>query len=431
MLTICNHERWTTFVAKRYLRSKKKVKFLNLTSLLSAFGIGLGVAAIMIVLAVMNGFEYELKQKLMNNDLHVLITPQPTFAALSQGDLPRGLMALSALEADPVLSSFKSDPRVELFTPVLSTEVILKTGNKVSGVLFKGLDATRLSRLMPKVVEKALPQMLIEREGPETSRYPSVWVGKELAYEMGIIPGDFITLISPTINDGPFSNIPRMKRLVVEGVYSTGVPEQESQEIYATTSTVESFLRLRGFVSQIEITLKHPDESMDWVTHYQKQERDLKIRNWNELNLHLFASMKLERIAMFLILLFTVLIASLNIVSTLTLMVQEKLKEIAILKTLGAREKDISFIYLRNGLWVGGVGVGVGALFGLLVCLFLAKFPIIQLPEVYYDRTLPIKIDVGAILAIVGVSFLIVLLASYFPAKKAALLTPLEGIRAS
>lgn len=419
-------KKWTAFVADRYRKSKKSVRFLNLSSFLSTSGIGLGVAAIIIVISVMGGFEQELRQKLMSNDLHLLITPKNSFSGFELGTVP-----LADLESNPVLSHLKSQKNIDIYSPVLSTEVILRSGTKVSGVVFKGLNAERVDRFKKKITEEALPQMLLDREGPEASRFPSLWIGKELAYEMGLIPGDFVTLISPTINDGPFANIPRMKRFVVEGIYTSGVPDLESQEVFAPIAQLENFLRVRGRVTQIEVTLKNPEQSLNFVSKFKGQDSTLKIQDWNELNLHLFASMKLERIAMFLILLFTVLIASLNIVSTLTLMVQEKLKEIAILKTLGANSKQISEIYLRNGLWVGGVGVGAGTVFGVAVCWFLSRFPIIQLPEVYYDRTLPVDLDGWLVLGVSASSFFIVVLASYFPARQASRLTPLDGIRAS
>jgi lipoprotein-releasing system permease protein len=328
-----------------------------------------------------------------------------------------------------VLASMKSDKNVELYSPVLATEVVVRTGNKVSGAMVKGIDPEKMARLKKSMVEEALPQMLVDRDGPEANHYAGVFIGKELAYEMGLIPGDFVTLISPSQMDGPFSNIPRLKRFVVEGIYHMGVPDQESHIVYTSTANMESFLRRKAMVSEIEITLKDSNLSQDFVAEYRPQLQGLKMRDWNEMNSNLFASMRLERIAMFLILLFTVVIASLNIVSTLTLTVQEKLREIGILKTLGANKKDISRIFVWKGLLIGGVGVLWGSVSAFVICVLLKKFQFISLPDVYYDRTLPVSFDVVYFLGVPAISFAIVLVACYLPSTRASELTPLDGIR--
>ena len=415
---------WVHWVARRYVKAKKGTRFLNMSSALSMGGIGLGVAAIIVVLSVMNGFEKQLREKLVSTDMHVLITPENTFPSFDMG-----MVRQEELDASPVIASMKSNPEVNFLSEILTTEVIIRSGKKVSGVMIKGMDATRMDRLKKSLVEEALPQMLVDREDTGGSRYPGVMVGKELAYDLGIIPGDFVTVISPSQMDGPFSNIPRLKRFVVEGIYHLGVPDQESHIVYTTITNMESFLRRKGVITQVEVSLKDSQISQDFVSQYRAMNSNLKIRDWNELNSNLFASMRLERMAMFLILLFTVMIASLNIVSTLTLVVQEKVKEIAILKTLGATPKNISGIFVWKGLLIGGVGVLWGSIIAVLICVLLKKFQFIELPDVYYDRTLPVSFDPLYFLGVPVVSFLIVLIACYFPAKRASQLSPMEGIR--
>jgi lipoprotein-releasing system permease protein len=410
---------WIRFVAKRYLKAKRTTRFLSMSTALSMGGIALGVAAIIVVLSVMNGFEKQLREKLVSSDLHILITPEASFPSF---DL--GMINQSELDSNPAIASMKSSKEVDLFAPILSTEVVLRTGNKVSGVMVKGVGAEKMARLDKTMVEKALPQMMVDRDGPDATHYPGVF-----AYDMGLIPGDFVTLISPSQMDGPFSNIPRVKRFVIEGIYHFGVPDQESNIIYTSMENMESFVRKKGVISQIEISMKDSTQTEDFVNRYKAALTGLHIRDWNELNSNLFASMKLERFAMFLILLFTVMIASLNIVSTLTLVVQEKLKEIAILKTLGARRRDISNIFVTKGVLIGGMGVVWGTGIAVAICVLLRNFQIITLPDVYYDRNLPVSFDPLYFVGVPAISFLIVLIASYFPAKRAAELTPLEGIR--
>jgi lipoprotein-releasing system permease protein len=155
----------------------------------------------------------------------------------------------------------------------------------------------------------------------------------------------------------------------------------------------------------------------------------MAMKDWYDLNSSLFASMKLERIAMFMILLFTVMIASLNIVSTLTLMVQEKIRDVTILRIMGSTSKKISGVFIWKGVLIGGLGVAWGTAIAIVVCVLLRNTEIITLPDVYYDRTMPVSFEWEYFIGVPLVSFGIVLLASWFPAKKAAELTPMEGIR--
>jgi lipoprotein-releasing system permease protein len=415
---------WILYVARRYLKSKRNTEFLSLSSILSLSGIALGVGAIIVVLSVMSGFEHQLREKLVTSDLHVLITPKASFPGFEMGWVPR-----AELGQMPALASMSTSAEVDLLSYQLSTEVVLKAGNKVSGILLKGIEGEKLKRVKKGLVEEALPQMLVEREGPTAIRHSGIFIGKELAYEMGLIPGDFVTVISPSQMDGPFNNIPRVKRFVVEGVYHFGVPEQESHVAFTSLTNVESFLRRKGVVSEIEVALKDSAGSPDFVARFLPGLTDLRVRDWNELNANLFASMRLERLAMFLILLFTVIISSLNIVSTLTLLVQEKIKEISILKAMGATPKNIRGIFIWKGVLIGGSGVLIGGLGGFLICIVLKKFPFISLPDVYYDRTLPVSFDPVYFVGVPLISFVIVCVASYYPAKGASKLTPLEGIR--
>lgn len=417
---------WIRWVAKRYLKSKRDARFLSLSTALATTGIALGVAAIIIVLSVMKGFENQLRDKLISTDLHVLMTPKAQFPTFNQGYVEK-----TELDKLPVIAFMKSSPEVDLYAPILSTEVVLRAGTKVSGVMVKGVDAAKMARVRKALVEQALPQMLVDREGPDATRYPGMFIGRELAYELGLIPGDFVTLISPSLMDGPFSNIPRMKRFIVEGIYHLGAPDQEAHIVMTEMANMESFLRQRGVISSIEISLKEAGDSGDFADKYRKELKDVPIRiqDWNELNANLFASMKLERIAMFLILLFTVIVASLNIVSTLMLIVQEKLHEIAILRTMGARSNHVLKIFMYKGFLMGALGVGWGSGIGIVVCVILRKFQWITLPEVYYDRSIPVSFDPMYFVGVPIVSFAIVLIASFFPAQRAAQLQPIQGVR--
>lgn len=415
---------WIHWIARRYLKAKKNTKFLSLSTSLSMGGIGLGVAAIIVVLSVMKGFELQLRDKLISTDLHVLMQPKSSFPGFDFGMIPK-----AQLDALPAIASMLTNPDVATFSPMLSSEVILRAGSKIAGVMMKGVADKKLQAITQKMSEKAMPQMLVDREEGDGQRISGIFIGKELADDLGLIPGDILTAISPSMMDGPFSNIPRMKRFVVEGIYHFGSPDQELHLAYTSMANMESYMRRKAVITEVEVTLKDAAQSHSFVKQYQKQMPEMGMKDWYDLNSSLFASMKLERIAMFMILLFTVMIASLNIVSTLTLMVQEKLKDVTILRVMGSTSKDMSRVFVWKGVLIGGLGVAWGSAIAFIVCILLRNFEIITLPDVYYDRTMPVSFEWEYFIGVPLVSFGIVLFASYFPAKKAAELTPIEGIR--
>jgi len=415
---------WTSWVGFRYLKSKKNSRFLSFITLMSMIGVGLGVSAMLIVLSVMDGFEAELKKRLMSSDLHVLITPTAQTAGFEAGFVPK-----TSLDPGLIESFKKENPDVVDFWPIVSTEAILKTGRKVTGVVFKGITEARMSRLKKQVTESADPQMMIQREGAGQIRLQGVFVGQELAYEMGVIPGDQITLISPTETEGPLDAVPRLKRYVVEGIYHSGMPEQELHTVFAPEGAVRSFLKRSDAISQWEITVKDFDQAPEVAEKVKAIAPQFRIQDWIQLNAHLFASLRLERIAMFVILAFIVIVASFNIVTTLTLMVLEKKKEISIMKAMGARNGQVAAVFLAEGLFIGGIGVGGGLLLGLLACSVLKRYEFITLPDIYYDRTLPVTFDLRYYVIVAVAAFVIVLAACLYPSRRAARINPLDGIR--
>ena len=415
---------WTSWIGFRYLKSKKNSKFLSFITFISIFGVALGVTAMIVVLSVMDGFEDELKKRLMSSDLHVLVTPTKTVSGFEGGFVPK-----SALNIENISKQITNRDQIVSFWPVISTEAILKTGRKVTGVVVKGITKDRLERLKSQITESAEPQMLVQKEGAENIRLPSVFVGQELAYEMGIIPGDQVTLVSPVETEGPLEAIPKLKRFVVEGIYRSGLPEQELHTIFSADSSVRSFLKKSAVVSQWEITVKRFETAPGMADQLRKKLPGFKVQDWIQLNAHLFASLRLERIAMFVILAFIIVVASFNIVTTLTLMVLEKKKEISILKAMGARNGEVAAIFLAEGLFIGTIGVILGVGFGLLICSILKRYEFITLPDIYYDRTLPVTFDPLYYLIIPLCAFVIVLLACSYPSKRAAKLNPLDGIR--
>jgi lipoprotein-releasing system permease protein len=214
----------------RYLRSKKASAFLSLITVISILGVSLGVMAMIVVLSVMDGFEEELKKRLMRTDLHVLVSPTSETLGFERGLVPFGAFQ------NPI------DPRIKAVHPVLSTELILRSARRVTGIVLKGIQEPRWETLKPQITETAEAHQLVERQedGSELT-HPGITIGNELAYSMGLIPGDFVTLISPTETEGTLADVPRLRRFVVEAIYKSGFPDQELHVVFARARSVESF----------------------------------------------------------------------------------------------------------------------------------------------------------------------------------------------
>ena len=223
--------------------------------------------------------------------------------------------------------------------------------------------------------------------------------------------------------------MPRIKRFVVEGVYRSGVPEQELHTVFAQAGAIRSFLRKQDVISQWEITVADFDRASKTAASLRTLLPGFKVQDWNQLNGHLFASLRLERIAMFVILAFIIVVASFNIVTTLTLMVLEKKREIAILKAMGARHGQVAAVFLSERILIGGMGIIGGVVLGFGICSILRRYEFIQLPEIYYDRVLPVTFDWRYYAGVAFCAVIIVLFACLYPSSRAAKLNPLDGIR--
>lgn len=248
-------------------------------------GVGLGVCAMIVVLSVMDGFESELKKRMIASELHILVQPTaqtPSFDGgfvSPEGDLGRDLEAWRTANRGSIQS----------FWPVVATEAILKSGKKVTGVMIKGVPRARLDALAQQMVESADAQLLMEKIGIDAVKLPGIYMGQELAYEMGLIPGDQVTLISPVEMEGPFSTVPRFKKVVIEGIYHSGLQDQELHTVFAVEDAVRSFLRRPKVVSQWEVSVRDFEQAPLLATQLRAKIPTLRVQDWMQLNSHLFA----------------------------------------------------------------------------------------------------------------------------------------------
>ncbi len=400
----------------RYLRSKEGSAFISLISGFSVAGVALGVCTLIVVLSVMDGFETVLKNRLAKGEFHILVTASD-----------KAEDQYFAEDDARIADIYNLSSNVLTVSPVLKTEAIIRTKDRVSGVSVRGVKEAQLNAIAGLLVEASDDsgeEQVISKAG--------LWLGKELAYQLNILPGDKVQLISPTETEGPLESIPRLRHFVVEGIFETGLPEKDLQVAYIPIEAMREFLRKPGKINQIELKTNSFEGSIPIAARMRFSfGENYRIRDWKELNAHLFASLRLERIAMFLILSMIVIVASFNIITSLNMLVLEKRKDIAILKAMGATSKQVGRIFLVQGAIIGNIGTILGAIVGLTICYLLKTSKVIELPDIFFDRSLPVEISPIYVLGIVVTAVLIVMIAAWFPARAAARVSPLEGFRES
>lgn len=408
---------FANFVGLRYLRSKKSSAFLSLITFFSIIGVALGVATLIVTLSVMDGFEGALKSRLAAGEYHILIS-----RSAQAGDL------YFPFTADDTNKIYSASEDIQAVNPVLSTEAIIRAKKRVSGISLRGISEAHMASIAPLLVESRTNDDLVQQS--KTIRTDGIWLGRELAFQLNVLPGDSVQIISPTETEGPLESVPRIKTLVVEAVYESGIPDKDIHVAYAGLEGVRDFIRKPNVINSIEIRVKDFNKSViSGALIREKLGKEFIVKDWEQLNSHLFASLKLERITMFVILTMIIMVASFNIVTSLRMNVMEKRKELSILQAMGARSSQIGNIFLVQGFWIGAIGTFVGAALGLGVCFILKNYDFIKLPDIFYDRSLPVKIEGIYILGIIATSLLIVLVAAVMPARAATRVTPLEGIR--
>lgn len=405
---------FSSLVGFRYLRARKSSGFLSLITFFSIAGVAIGVATLITVLSVMDGFERALKERLSQGEFHILITGEDSFFEVTDEMLQK---------------VYAASDQVVAVNPVLKTEAIIRVGKKVAGMSVRGITDSHMNAVAKTLVEVSEETGDSKRRDLKISP-KGLWLGKELAYRLNLLPGDNVTVISPTETEGPLGSIPRMRKFVLEGIYDSGVPEKDAHVAFASANSVRNFLDMGPVVNSVQVRIRDFARSTAPARSIRRALGDqFHVKDWEQLNSHLFSSLLLERVAMFVILAMIVLVASFNVVTSLSMTVIEKKKEIAILQAMGATQRQINRIFLVQGFVIGLWGTLTGFALGMGVCLFLKTTNVIELPDVFYDRTLPVEITPLYIALILLTAIGLVLAAAYFPARSAGRLTPLEGFR--
>jgi len=409
------------FVARRYLASRKKGQFLSFITWIALGGITVGVTALIVVIGVMNGMQEELQGKILDTTPHIVV-------------LERG-SSLQLGNWREVAERVRQIPEVEAVTPfALSKVMILRGDEYVQAADLYGLSReTRPEDAATEMEANLLREVhaLAETE----SGLPSLVVGDRLAARMGILVGDRVLVFSlENIRVNPMGALsPAVREFEVTGTFTTGMYDYDTNNMYAQMEWVQSLLNLRteDRVSGLSVRIADPWEATASGRRIQDElGPSYYTESWITTNQSLFAALQLEKLAMGVILFLIVVVAAFNIVSTLVMVVVDRTSEIGILKSMGMSDPQVLRVFVLQGFAIGVLGTFLGTSFGLLMSWILHRFQIIRIPpDIYFIERLPVSINPWDVLLIMGVSLLVSLLATIYPALQASRLQPVEAIK--
>jgi lipoprotein-releasing system permease protein len=400
------------FIALRYLKTKKKHKGISVNTLISTGGVAVGVMALLVVLSVMSGFHEDLQKKILGVNAHMVVLSY------------KGLMT----ESQEVIESLKGDKDIVASAPFVMGQVMVSFGKRAHGVFLRGIDPA--SEIKTTEILQFMKQGSI-KELDSGDTYPGIIMGRELASSIGAFQGDIITVLSPVGKIGPLGMLPKVREFKVVGIFEVGMFEYDSNLVLTHIGDAQNFFDMKEEVTGIQLKLDDIYKASDVRERIQKKlQFPFYAKDWMQMNRNLFSALKLEKFAMFVILILIILVASFNIVSTLIMNVIEKKREIAILKTMGATDKGILTIFMLQGLLIGVVGTIVGIAGGYLLCYILNTYQIIKLPaDVYYLSHLPVKTKLIDFVVVSISAVTISFLATIYPAWQAARINPVEPLR--
>jgi lipoprotein-releasing system permease protein len=416
------------FVSIRHLSARKSQKFISLNSWISMVGVGLGVMALIVVIAVMSGFSDDLRDKILGTNSHVVIS---------------NINQTTVENYNSVLEKVLNVAGVTAAAPFIINQVMLISGDRVSGVVVRGVDPEKegtVSDLEKNMIVGSVLDLKVNLPSLEDKKNRTgIILGKELSRKMGVVVGDVISMVSPVSRVTPVGLIPRMKLFKVVGVFESGMYEYDANLSFILLKSAQKFFSMKDAVSGIEVRVVDIEQAGNIATAIQKKLGfPYHARDWMSMNKNLFSALKLEKIVMFIILILIIFVAAFNIISTLFMLVMEKAKEIAILKSMGASRKSIIKIYSYQGLIIGLVGTFFGCAAGFIIVPNLNEivgfiefvFGIVAFPsDIYYLDRLPSKIQYMDSLLIIIFSIAICLVASLYPAWRASKLDPVDGLR--
>jgi lipoprotein-releasing system permease protein len=404
--------RFELFMARRYLRGRGKRAISGITAIAMG-GVFVGVAAILIVLSVENGFHQELRDRILGATPHVVV------AKYSYEPIP-----YPAGGGDSLQREIARVPDVLSVAPFIYAKTLVRTENGVEGVVIRGVDPKHEADITGISGTVVQGQFSFDSGG--------VVIGVELARTLGLSVGDTLNLASPfggTMT--AFGFLPRTKYFRVNGIFDSGMYEYNSSFVYLSLAAIQQFLGMEKMVTGFEVRVRDVYTSDRVARHITRQlGYPYRATDWILQNRNLFTALRLEKVVTFIVLVLIVLVAAFNIIGMLTMMVIRKTREIGILKAIGAKSSTVTRIFVLAGGFIGIIGTIAGASFGLVACWLLNKYRFVSLPgDVYFIKSLPVQVLVQDVVVVCISAIVITFAATIYPALKAARLVPLEAIR--
>jgi lipoprotein-releasing system permease protein len=402
------------FIARRYLRSKRQMRFINIIMLVSVIGITVGVAALVIVLSVFNGFNSVVTDVLVGFDPHIRIEPA-TGKSIPLTD------SLSALLA--------SDPRISASAPFIASKALLMTPSVNKVVSVKGVNDSLIGSVSGVASSTVLGAFAFN----DTPARIGIVIGLTLADRLGATVGSEVALVSPVGVDAMLMQMgqPLIRKCTVVGIYDSRNKDYDAHYAYISLAAARELFRYQDAVSGVELRLRQLSESEEVQRSLSAHlGSDFRVMTWYDLHKDLYSVMKIERWSAYIILCLIVGVATFNVLGSLTMGVVEKRRDIGILKALGATRSSITRVFMFEGILVGMLGTAAGLLIGYTVCLLQIQYALFPLDTtVYIIPAIPVEFRWSDFIAVSLASMTLSMLASLYPARKAALLLPVEAIR--
>ncbi len=405
------------FISRRYFKSKPKQTIIALITLLSIIGVAIGVTSLIVVIGVMAGFETDLKTRIMTIEPHLIIQKKNQ----------------TAIEGyDAVVDQARRTPGVLAAWPVVELQVMLKAQERVAGAVIKGVEPLAAQKgLAIEGLQTLMRSSKQDNNPTPVASWPPIVLGRDLARTLGLVQGDNLFVVSPRGTLTPVGFVPLMKRFTVVGFFETGMYNYDGGLAFMRLEDAQILAHAQTSVSQVEIRLDRIFQASQIGRNFVSQSNaDLTYRDWMQLNKNLFAALKLEKAAMFITLTLIILVATFSITSSLVMLVMEKTKDIAILKTLGATAKSIQRLFVLQGMFIGLIGTTTGVVLGSVLCYLQTHHNLIRLPgDVYYITALPVDLQLTDVVLVAFSALAICFVATLYPAQQAARLNPVEAIR--
>jgi len=402
------------FIARRYLTARRRQAFISLISFVSILGVAVGVAAMVIALALMTGLQGELRDRIVGSTAHIYV--------YKVGDTFTDFSA----EAPPLVIA-----GVAASAPALFSKALVQSARGAQAFInVKGIDLAREKQVTELAAAMTSGRLADLTNRPDGAIQPIV-IGADLAEELHVTVGDTVTMLTAEGATTPFGKQPGRSRFQIAGIFKFGFFEIDSSYGLVTLERAQSFFRREGMFDWIQLRVEHLDDAPRIrATLQARLGPAYQVRDWTQINTSLYSALWLEKVAITLTIGLIVMVAALNIVASLVLLVMEKSRDIAILRTMGAPARSIRLIFMLQGLVIGCVGTAAGTALGLGTCRVLDRYRLIQLPsDVYQITYLPFRVEPFDLLMVVGGAVVVCFLATIYPSRQAGRLDPAEALR--